>query len=172
MRQSRGGMAGSLECQRCLTIRGSRAAPVFRPVRTSVMRRSRASSSRWPIHVRFGSTSRPVHSNRNPNVLDSVRRRHDISVCESRLLASWITCLRPTRSLKPLPSYRRQRRVKRARLDMTFNDAFVKFLTDELLPWVQQEYTFQGRPLPHCHWRRQPCSADWPARMPHCAGRT
>jgi len=29
-------------------------------------------------------------------------------------------------------------------LDMTFNDAFVKFLTDELLPWVQQEYKFKA----------------------------
>jgi enterochelin esterase-like enzyme len=28
--------------------------------------------------------------------------------------------------------------------DMTFNDAFVKFLTDELLPWVQQEYKFKA----------------------------
>jgi enterochelin esterase-like enzyme len=30
--------------------------------------------------------------------------------------------------------------------DMTFNDAFVKFLTDELLPWVQQEYKFKADP--------------------------
>jgi len=28
--------------------------------------------------------------------------------------------------------------------DMTFNDAFVKFLTDELLPWVQQKYQFKA----------------------------
>jgi enterochelin esterase family protein len=30
--------------------------------------------------------------------------------------------------------------------DMNFNDAFVKFLTDELLPWVQQEYKFKAEP--------------------------
>ena len=30
--------------------------------------------------------------------------------------------------------------------DMNFNDAFVKFLTDELLPWVQQEYKFVADP--------------------------
>jgi enterochelin esterase-like enzyme len=30
--------------------------------------------------------------------------------------------------------------------DMTFSDAFVKFLTDELLPWVQQDYTFKSDP--------------------------
>jgi enterochelin esterase-like enzyme len=31
-------------------------------------------------------------------------------------------------------------------LDMTFSDAFVKFLSDELLPWVQQEYKFKADP--------------------------
>jgi enterochelin esterase family protein len=28
--------------------------------------------------------------------------------------------------------------------DMNFNDAFVKFLSDELLPWIQQEYKFKA----------------------------
>src|SRR5207248_1364798 len=28
--------------------------------------------------------------------------------------------------------------------DMTFNDAFVTFLTEDLLPWVQREYTFRA----------------------------
>jgi enterochelin esterase family protein len=31
-------------------------------------------------------------------------------------------------------------------LDMTFSDAFVKFLGDELLPWVQQTYQFKADP--------------------------
>jgi enterochelin esterase family protein len=30
--------------------------------------------------------------------------------------------------------------------DMYFNDAFVKFLTDELLPWAQQEFKFKADP--------------------------
>jgi len=31
-------------------------------------------------------------------------------------------------------------------VDMNFNDAFVKFLADELLPWVQQAYKFKADP--------------------------